>query len=508
MITAKTLKLSVKSLREFAKKRLPDQTLIELDEKDECPLDIVHDLCSPDKVGITLHHLLTHSAGLQSDFADDFDPISRDEIIKRALASKLRSPPGQRYHYSNAGFSLLAAIIELVSGQSYEAYLNENLFKPAGMIKTGYRLPAWKADEIAQGYLRGRRWGTIFERRWAADGPYWNMRGNGGIHTTAADMLKWHLALGGDAVLSDAARAKLSTPHMREGQMSTYYGYGWVVGKTQRGTRLIEHNGGNGIFTADCKRYVDDGVFVFAASNNSESPAWIVTSWLDALIFGGDYPKLPDVAAVQQNILPKLAGTYQLPGGGKLIAAVEKDQLVVGAEGQDALTLLGSGKISTDERLSAASTRTAAIFEANAKGDYAPLQRALGGRSSLKQVTANQTGLRQQLESQHGPYQGFEVLGSARAGKIIDTYVRLKFAKGSVIFRYGWDGTELVLLGRAESLPGALRFRPLSATDFASFNFKTGRIIQISFAAGADDSLSGLTLQAGESKLVAKKVQT
>ena len=54
MITAKTLKLSLKSLREFAKKRLPDQTLIELDEKDECPLDIVHDLCSPDKVGITL----------------------------------------------------------------------------------------------------------------------------------------------------------------------------------------------------------------------------------------------------------------------------------------------------------------------------------------------------------------------------------------------------------------------------------------------------------------------
>jgi len=54
MITAKTLKLSLKSLREFAKKRLPDPTLIELDEKDECPLDVVHDLCSPDKVGITL----------------------------------------------------------------------------------------------------------------------------------------------------------------------------------------------------------------------------------------------------------------------------------------------------------------------------------------------------------------------------------------------------------------------------------------------------------------------
>ncbi|MGC2182114.1 MAG: acyl-CoA dehydrogenase family protein [Terriglobales bacterium] len=54
MITNKTLKLSLKSLREFAKKRLPDETLIELDARDECPLEIVHHMCSPDKLGIQL----------------------------------------------------------------------------------------------------------------------------------------------------------------------------------------------------------------------------------------------------------------------------------------------------------------------------------------------------------------------------------------------------------------------------------------------------------------------
>jgi len=54
MITAKTLKLSLKSLRDFAKKRLPDETLIELDTRDECPLEIVQDMCSPDKLGIQL----------------------------------------------------------------------------------------------------------------------------------------------------------------------------------------------------------------------------------------------------------------------------------------------------------------------------------------------------------------------------------------------------------------------------------------------------------------------
>src|SRR6478672_3092131 len=54
MITNKTLKLSLKSLRDFAKKRLPEETLRELDERDECPLDIVRHMCSPDQLGIQL----------------------------------------------------------------------------------------------------------------------------------------------------------------------------------------------------------------------------------------------------------------------------------------------------------------------------------------------------------------------------------------------------------------------------------------------------------------------
>ncbi|MGE5757891.1 MAG: acyl-CoA dehydrogenase family protein [Sideroxydans sp.] len=54
MITPKTLKLSLKSLKDFARKRLPDETLIELDQKDECPQDVVRDMCSPDQLGIQL----------------------------------------------------------------------------------------------------------------------------------------------------------------------------------------------------------------------------------------------------------------------------------------------------------------------------------------------------------------------------------------------------------------------------------------------------------------------
>ncbi len=54
MIAKKTLKLSLSALKDFAKKRLTDEELIALDERDECPLDIVRHICSPDKLGITL----------------------------------------------------------------------------------------------------------------------------------------------------------------------------------------------------------------------------------------------------------------------------------------------------------------------------------------------------------------------------------------------------------------------------------------------------------------------
>jgi CubicO group peptidase (beta-lactamase class C family) len=57
--------------------------------------------------------------------------ISRDEYIKRALNTKLLSTPGEKYRYSNVGYSLLGAIVEMCSGQDYEHYVYDNLFKPA-----------------------------------------------------------------------------------------------------------------------------------------------------------------------------------------------------------------------------------------------------------------------------------------------------------------------------------------------------------------------------------------
>jgi CubicO group peptidase (beta-lactamase class C family) len=243
-----------------------------------------------DKKGITLHQLLTHSSGLESDFARDYDPVSRDEYVGRILSSKLRSKPGAEFYYANSGYSLLGAIVELASGMPYESYLREKLFIPAGMKSTGYKFPAWPPAKIAVGYKDGQRWGRITDKPWAADGPYWALRCNGGIHSTLDDMFRWHKALLGDAILSAPEKAKMFAEQIPERGGDGAYGYGWSVGRSAWGGRLIEHNGGNGVMYADFLRYTDDDIVVILSTNDSQVKGGRISHGLGRLTHGDDVP--------------------------------------------------------------------------------------------------------------------------------------------------------------------------------------------------------------------------
>lgn len=228
-----------------------------------------------DKRSITLHHLLTHSAGLKDAFGDDFAPVTRDKIIQLCMESELLWEPGTQYRYSNAGYSLLGAIVELVTGDTYERFLYEELFKPAGMMATGYQIPKWNKDQMAHGYLDdGTDWGTLLDYRWDDDGPYWNLRANGGIMSTAEDLFRWHQALNGNQILSQEAKRKYFTPHVKEGpRAKTHYGYGWVVVNRKDNTKVLWHDGSNGIFLADMMRFIDEDVMLLLASNRQDHRA-------------------------------------------------------------------------------------------------------------------------------------------------------------------------------------------------------------------------------------------
>ncbi|MBD3412901.1 MAG: serine hydrolase [Candidatus Aminicenantes bacterium] len=243
-----------------------------------------------DKKDITLHHLLTHTAGFPGAIGPDFDPVSRDEFIEMAMQTDLKRKPGTLYEYSNVGYSLLGIIIELVSGKPYEQFLFEHLFFPAGMTQTGYLIPDWDKNKLAHGYRGDRDWGTLLDHPWLDSGPGWHLRANGGILSTVQDMYKWHKALEGTEVLGEKEKHLFYHPHVREGEdADSFYGYGWALFTTPRDTKLIAHNGGNPYFSADFLRYVDEDVVILVLANTNSYRAWKVSEALARVVFGYDY---------------------------------------------------------------------------------------------------------------------------------------------------------------------------------------------------------------------------
>ena len=286
-----------------------------------------------DKRAITLHQLLTHSSGIVDlEGEGDWDPILRDEFVRRIFAQPLAFPPGGGYEYSNAGYSLLGAIVERLSGGSYERFVRERLFLPHGLYETGYVLAGWGDGRMAQGYEGAEKWGTTLDRPLAEDGPFWVLRANGGIHTTAYDMLRWAEALLAGRVLSAASREQLWTPHVAEEQGGdSFYGYGWAVQDVE-GFRVVTHNGGNGVFFADLALVPNAGIVVFLQTNVAAGKPY-VQQLLGRIGFrlaaGRPYPEVPNVVPADPAHLAALAGDWTLADGGRLRATAEADALLL-----------------------------------------------------------------------------------------------------------------------------------------------------------------------------------
>lgn len=220
-----------------------------------------------DKAAITLHQLLTHIAGVPDILGDDYEPIDREAWLAEALAAPLVDEPGAAYLYSNVGYSILAAIIELRAGTSYEEFLHARLFEPAGLEHTGYVLPSFDEVVVAHGYRGDETIGAPNALPWDTTGPWWNLRGNGGILSDLTDMLAWHDALATEQVLSAASKDAMYTPWVDEGTDDSFYGYGWVILDVPGAGTVITHNGGNDYFFADFVRFVDLDLVIVVLDN-------------------------------------------------------------------------------------------------------------------------------------------------------------------------------------------------------------------------------------------------
>jgi CubicO group peptidase (beta-lactamase class C family) len=396
-----------------------------------------------DKAQITLHQLLTHSSGLgDPEGIDDYDPVPLAEFVRQVLAQPLLFAPGAGYTYSNANFSLLGAIIEKLSGLSYEAFVRERLFLPNEMYETGYILPQWGDGRMAQGYQAGELWGTVLGHPMAADGPHWALRANGGIHSTAYDMLRWSQALLDGRVLSPESMKKLWAPHVSEGG-DTFYGYGWSIAKAPDGTKIVTHNGGNGIFFADLAIVPDAGLVVYLMTNVIAETR-VANALLEQLgmrfLAGQPYPSIPEIVDLDEAALKALAGTYRLSGdGGGYRLTMDGGALFIEAEGPKAFTLLNSVREAEPGRLDKLDRLMDKIVTANRKGDFAPLFKAYGGGVPMARLKVSWAERTKEIEEGRGRILRHEILGTARTQDRDETVVRFHCEKGSTDRTYVWD---------------------------------------------------------------------
>lgn len=227
-----------------------------------------------DKRAITLHQLLTHTSGLPSAYKGEGEP-DRDRAVALVLGLKLQSRPGEAYSYSNDGYVLLAAIVDLASGVGFDAFVRDSLFARAGMTHSGLwgqeRPDAPIAPLADPGRARRQR-PTIYQDGHSVGN--WGYRGPGGAYATADDVHRWIQALRGGRILGEPGLRALLGRHVvvrADSASQSYAGYGWGV-KVEHGLDVSYGHvgdddwlGHNGVI-----RFTPAGEIVVVLANSGE----------------------------------------------------------------------------------------------------------------------------------------------------------------------------------------------------------------------------------------------
>lgn len=459
-----------------------------------------------DKRDITLHHLLTHTSGVVGGVGGDYEKALRDETVRKVLDEPLQFKPGEEFSYSNAGYSLLAAIIEKVSGQPYEEFLHNYLFEPAGMAFTGYRIPEWDQKVVAHWYVGEKDNGTPLEKPY----PYWNFIGNGGILSTTMDMYRWHLALLGNKVLSDEAKAKIFTPFLND------YGYGWDVLDREMGL-LIQHDGASSLgCSAEMRRYIDAGVVTILFCNQSYGRGALfepIRNKIEELAFSGDVTFPPPVETGDPEILKTYEGTYALPDGGKFEVLQKGRGLLVGPVGQEAVNEMFDIKKEDAAAFDRLRDLSEKVFRSALSGDFEEIEKVLYDGNRMSGFFREEIPM---IMERHKKRMGeIEDVSSRTAlpfgpgeEKSSQIFVEFKGEKGSLYFDLIWRESKIVGLGvavRAPDLKIPFLLLPSGENKFAGYHLDMARNFRINFLGEKNGQITGLSVPNEDSPIIALK---
>jgi CubicO group peptidase (beta-lactamase class C family) len=288
---------------------------------------------------VTVYHVMTHTAGIPS-FTNspkfmDIRPFEHtpEELVALFRDEPLEFEPGEKMAYSNSGYVLLGYLLEKVTGESYQDFIQKNIFDPLGMKDSGYDSNFDIIPRRAAGYTP------------SPDGPqnaeFEHMSipfSAGALYSTTGDLWRWQQCLYGGKLLSENSLKKMTEPFKD--------GYALGIGVNEKGRKAFSHGGGISGFNSYLAYYPKDKVTVVVLGNlNGIGPQQIAGS-LASLAHGEEVILASELKEITlpREILEQYVGTYRLMPNFNLMITVEDDQLMSQASGQGKLPLFASSE--------------------------------------------------------------------------------------------------------------------------------------------------------------------
>jgi CubicO group peptidase (beta-lactamase class C family) len=257
---------------------------------------------------VTVHHLLTHTSGIPSYTGQPgfFENVSRNpykvgEFVKKYASGDLEFEPGSKFSYNNSGYFLLGAIIEKVTGKSYEQVLKENILDPAGMKNTGYDHHDTIIPKRATGYSKTSD-GYTNALYLDMSIPY----AAGSMYSTVEDLYLWDQALYTDKLISAQSKALMYKPFLSD------YAYGWAVRnasfkQNDKPVQVIAHGGGINGFTTTIVRYPNEKNLIVMLDNTGTGYLDRLSESLAKILYNQPYdpPKVSIVETLEKTINEK-----------------------------------------------------------------------------------------------------------------------------------------------------------------------------------------------------------
>jgi CubicO group peptidase (beta-lactamase class C family) len=231
---------------------------------------------------ITIRHLLTHTSGIPEyeDEVDDRRDYSERELTELVGLLSRRSPPGQKFEYSNSGYLLLGIIIHRVTGKFHADYIRESIFEPLGMNTARILTDADIASNRVAGY-RMNKGGRIINQEWVS--PTFNQTADGVFWLSLTDFLAWEKAVRAQALLKPESWAQIFTPVVLNTGEKHPYGFAWEITKKD-GQTVHGHDGSFRGFEAILTRYLEEGLTLIALANLAEVDLAHITEHIANLI--------------------------------------------------------------------------------------------------------------------------------------------------------------------------------------------------------------------------------